>query len=117
MYPSPNPPGGQLDLVTKPVARGRNRTKRIAESNADHRSHGGSRTGTNDSEGALAQADANGDTAAALQDAIRRAEHERDRAAALLQQAEQDLTAINQRLEDADLARRHLQGRGAITFV
>ncbi|HET7466285.1 MAG TPA: ATP-binding protein [Candidatus Dormibacteraeota bacterium] len=43
-----------------------------------------------------------------LQEAISRVEGERDRAAARLQQAEEDLDAAQQRLEDADSARRHL---------
>ena len=43
-----------------------------------------------------------------LQKTISRVELERDRASARLQQAEEDLDAIHQRLEDADSARRHL---------
>ena len=42
------------------------------------------------------------------QDGLLRASRERDVAVARLQQAEEDLDAINQRLEDADSARRYL---------
>src|SRR5438045_2158882 len=41
-------------------------------------------------------------------EAIERVEIERDRAAKLLQQAEQDLSTVTRRLEDADAVRRHL---------
>jgi signal transduction histidine kinase len=43
-----------------------------------------------------------------LQETINRVELERDRTAARLQQAEEDLDTAHQRLEDADSARRHL---------
>jgi len=50
----------------------------------------------------------NGTDVARLNDAIVRAERERDVVAARLQQAEEDLDAANQRLEHADSARRQL---------
>lgn len=43
-----------------------------------------------------------------LVEALARSEHERVRAAELLEQAEEDLSAAHQRLDDADAARRHL---------
>ena len=50
---------------------------------------------------------ANGD-AGDLQQTITRVQQERDRTAARLQEAEEDLDVAQQRLEDADSARRHL---------
>lgn len=93
-----------MDIATKPGAHGRGPAKRIAEPDASRRVHGVSG-------GAEAQPDdavKTGDDVAGLQDAIVRAEHERDAAAARLRQAEEDLDSANQRLEDADTARRHL---------
>jgi len=43
-----------------------------------------------------------------LQEALGRVEDERDHAARLLQQAEEDLSTATQRLDDADAVRRHL---------
>lgn len=52
-------------------------------------------------------ADANGETTG-LRDTITRVKQERDLASARLKRAEEDLDAAQQRLEDADSARRHL---------
>lgn len=93
-----------MDIATKPGAQRRGPAKRIAEPDANRRVHGVSG-------GAEAQPDdtvKTGGNVAGLQDAIVRAEHERDVAAARLRQAEEDLDSANQRLEDADSARRHL---------
>jgi signal transduction histidine kinase len=51
---------------------------------------------------------ANGDVGEDLLQTLARVEQERDRAAARLQQAEEDLDIAQKRLEDADSARRHL---------
>jgi signal transduction histidine kinase len=53
------------------------------------------------------RADVHGDVSD-LREAIARVEQERDLVAARLQRAEEDLDAAQQRLEDADWARRHL---------
>ena len=93
-----------MDIATKPGAQRRGPAKRIAEPDANRRLHGVSG-------GAEAQPDGtvrSGGHVAGLEDAIVRAEHERDVAAARLRQAEEDLDSANQRLEDADSARRHL---------
>ena len=70
----------------KPGSQRRGRSKRIAQPESD--------LGAN--------------TPPDLEDGLLRANRERDVAVARLQQAEEDLDAVNQRLEDADSARRHL---------
>lgn len=95
-----------MEIATKPDAGGRGRTKRNAKPGAQRLPNGGSGGGGING-AARASADVNGGVAD-LQDAIARAEHQRDVASARLQQAEEDLDAANQRLEDADSARRHL---------
>jgi signal transduction histidine kinase len=47
-------------------------------------------------------------TVSELVEALARSEEERIRASQLLEQAEEDLTAAHQRIDDADAARRHL---------
>lgn len=76
-----------MDIATRPGAQNRRRTKRITIPDP--------------------ATPANGE-ATDLHETITRIELERDRTAAQLQQAEEDLTAAQQRLEDADSARRHL---------
>lgn len=94
-----------MDIVTKPGAHGRGRAKRNAELDAERRNHGASGRGGDETQASRAMK--NGEVAG-LKDAIVRAEYERNVASARLRQAEEDLDAANQRLEDADSARRHL---------
>lgn len=95
-----------MDIATTPGPQRRGRDKRIAEPDA--------RRGTDVASGAGHEEPRPRDgvrkagDVADLHDAVLRAEHERDVASARLHQAEEDLDAANQRLEDADSARRHL---------
>src|SRR5438105_3835873 len=99
-------PGGQLDIAARPGAHEGRRAKRISEPESNRRSTGG--TGQPGSAGSVMPAGkANGD-AGDLQQTITRVQQERDRTAARLQEAEEDLDVAQQRLEDADSARRHL---------
>ena len=91
-----------MDIATRPGAHGGGRAKRITEPESNRRSAGG--IGPSGSAGPVAP---NGNVQE-LQQTISRVEHERDGAAARLQQAEEDLDVAQQRLEDADSARRHL---------
>ncbi len=95
-----------MNIPARSGAHEGGRSKRIAEPESNRRSTGG--TGRTGSAGPVAPAiKANGDSRQ-LQLTISRVEQERDRAAARLQQAEEDLDIAEQRLEDADTARRHL---------
>ncbi len=95
-----------MDIATTPGAHRRGRDKRNAEPGADRRRHGVS-SGVREQAQIDNAVKRDGDVAD-LHDAIGRVEHERDVASARLRQAEEDLDAANQRLEDADFARRHL---------
>jgi len=95
-----------LDIAARPGAHEGRRAKRISEPESNRRSTGG--TGQPGSAGSVMPAGkANGD-AGDLQQTITRVQQERDRTAARLQEAEEDLDVAQQRLEDADSARRHL---------
>jgi signal transduction histidine kinase len=95
-----------LDIAARPDARGRGRGKRIEEPGSHRRSAGGKGSAT--TARSVAPANGAGGEMSDLQEVITRVQEERDRAAARLQQAEEDLDAAQQRLEDADSARRHL---------
>src|SRR5258708_7918765 len=95
-----------MDIATRPGARGGGRAKRTTEPESNRRSSGG--TGPSGSAGSITPAGGANGKARALKATITRVELERDRAATRLQQAEEDLDAAHQRLEDADSARRHL---------
>ena len=96
-----------MDIATKPGAHeSRRRAKRNAELHADRPAYGDSDGG--EKEAQVRDTVTKGGDHVHLAEAIQRAEHEREIAAARLQQAEEDLDAANQRLEDADSARRHL---------
>lgn len=98
-----------MDIVTTPGTHGRRRTKTKVEPDTNPRAHRGSGAGRLNVEAATASASLSSDgDLASLKEAIARAERERDVASARLQQAEEDLEAANQRLDDADSARRHL---------
>ena len=81
-----------MNIASRPDARSRARSKRISH---PEKTPGMLVNGT----------PADSKTAS---EAIERVEIERDRAAKLLQQAEQDLSTVTRRLEDADAVRRHL---------
>jgi len=96
-----------LDIAARPGAHEGGRAKRISEPESNRRSTGG--TGQTGSAGPVAPAGkaTNGDVVD-LEQTISRVQQERDRTAARLQEAEEDLDVAQQRLEDADSARRHL---------
>ena len=95
-----------MNIAARSGAHEGGRSKRIAEPESSRRSTGG--TGQSGGAGPVAPAiKTNGDMGE-LRQRISRIEQERDRAAARLQQAEEDLDVAEQRLEDADMARRHL---------
>jgi len=95
-----------MDIATRPGARGSGRAKRTTEPESNRRSSGG--TGPSGGARRVAPAGNTNGKSRELQETISRVELERDRAAARLQQAEEDLDTAHQRLEDADSARRHL---------
>ena len=84
-----------MEIVTKTDPHRRGRSKRITQPDSERGPNAPSGTGGN---GAVNN----------LPDGLLRVNRERDVAVARLQQAEEDLDAVNQRLEDADSARRHL---------
>jgi signal transduction histidine kinase len=98
-----------LDLVTRPVARGRGRSKAISERGSakpavSTRSKATSRRKAGDAE----TSKNGGASSPSHEDTASRAERERARIAELLQRAEDDLSIANRRLGDADAVRRHL---------
>ena len=95
-----------MDIAARPGAHEGGRAKRITEPESNRRSTGG--RGPSGSAGSVAPAGKANGVARGLRQTISRIEQERDRAAARLQQAEEDLDVAQQRLEDADSARRHL---------
>jgi len=95
-----------LDIAARPGANEGGRAKRITEPESNRRSTGGTRP--SGSAGHVAPAGKTNGAMGELRQTISRIEQERDRAAARLQQAEEDLDVAQQRLEDADSARRHL---------
>ncbi len=95
-----------MDIAARPGAHEGGRAKRITEPESNRRSTGG--TGPSGSAGSVAPAGKANGVARDLRQTIFRVEQERDRATARLQQAEEDLDVAEQRLEDADSARRHL---------
>ena len=82
------------------------RAKRITPPESNRRSSA-AKSSSGDDEPVAPARKTNGEVRV-LQQTISRVEQERDRAAARLQQAEEDLDVAQQRLEDADSARRHL---------
>lgn len=95
-----------MDIATRPDARKRVRSKRNEEPGSARTSGGAPGNATLKKQIAKS-ADANGEVTG-MRDTITRVELERDVASARLLQAEQDLDVAQQRLEDADSARRHL---------
>lgn len=95
-----------MDIATTPGAHRRGRDKRNAEPDADRRKRGVSSGGREQAR--IDNAVKRDGDVADLHDATDPVEHERDVASARLRQAEEELDAANQRLEDADSARRHL---------
>ena len=95
-----------MDIAARPGAHEGGRAKRITEPESNRRSTGG--RGPSGSAGSVAPAGKANGVARDLRQTIFRVEQERDRATARLQQAEEDLDVAEQRLEDADSARRHL---------
>ena len=95
-----------MDIATRPGAQSRRRAKRIAEPDSSRRSSGGADTAGGAGAGAPVSGTNGHDNE--LKATVTRVEQERDRATALLQQAEQDLDAAQRRLEESDSARRHL---------
>ncbi len=95
-----------MEIGARPGAHEGGRAKRITEPESNRRSTGG--RGPSGSAGSVAPAGKANGVARDLRQTISRIEQERDRAAARLQQAEEDLDVAQQRLEDADSARRHL---------
>ena len=95
-----------MEIGARPGAHEGGRAKRITEPESNRRSTGG--RGPSGSAGSVAPAGKANGVARDLRQTIFRVEQERDRATARLQQAEEDLDVAEQRLEDADSARRHL---------
>ena len=95
-----------MDLVIRPASPKRARPKRNEDAGSARKSNGASSSASLKKQVA-GNADANGDVTG-LRDTITRVIQERDLASARLQRAEEDLDAAQQRLEDADSARRHL---------
>ena len=85
-----------MDIAARPATHGRDRSKRISERGSD--------AGASSKSAGRPEV-SRGET---LKAALGRTENERDHAARLLQRAEEDLSTVTQRLEDADAVRRHL---------
>lgn len=88
-----------MDIVTKPDANARVRSKRTSRLRHNGEGHALPVEVHTDNEARSMEN---------LREALERAERERERAADLLVQAEEDLDTAHQRLVDADAARRHL---------
>lgn len=88
-----------MDIVTKPDADTRVRAKRTSKPR--HNGEGDALPGEERAADTVGSMDS-------LRRALQQSERERDRAAELLVQAEEDLDTAHQRLVDADAARRHL---------
>src|SRR5260370_41619663 len=101
------PPGGPLDIATKPDARGRVRSKSSSTSRPGSKAAPAAQVTEANGKHApgLDHAD---ESVGELQQMLAQTERERARASELLVQAEEDLDTAHQRLGDADVARRHL---------
>jgi signal transduction histidine kinase len=98
-----------LDLVTRPVARGRGRSKAISERGSAKPAISTRAKTTSGRKARDAESSKNGGASSPRHgETDSGAERERARIAELLQRAEDDLSIANRRLDDADAVRRHL---------